>query len=41
MNFLLVSRLIKNQFTALFLKYVLKDLFAFGIVETRFEPTLT
>ena len=31
----------KNEFTTLFLKYVLKGLFPFGILEARFEPTLT
>ena len=34
-------RLIKNEFTTLFLKYVLKGLFPFGILKARFEPTLT
>ena len=34
-------RLMKNEFTALFLKYVLKGVFPFGIVGARFEQTLT
>ena len=33
--------LMKNEFTSLFLKYVLKGVFPFGIVGTRFEQTLT
>ena len=33
--------LIKNEFTTHFLKYVLKGLFPFGILDTRFEQTLT
>ena len=31
----------KNKFTTLFLKYVLKGLFPFAILDARFEPTLT
>lgn len=31
----------KSEFAALFLKYVLKSLFAFGILEARFEPGIT
>ena len=31
----------KNEFTTLFLKYVLKGLFPFAILDARFEPTLT
>ena len=31
----------KNEFTTLFLKYVLKGLFPFGILDARLEPTLT
>ena len=31
----------RNEFTALFLKYVLKGFFPFGILDARFEPTLT
>ena len=33
--------LLKNEFATLFLKYVLKGLFPSGIVDVRFEPTLT
>ena len=31
----------KNEFTTLLLKYVLKGLFPFAILDARFEPTLT
>ena len=31
----------KNEFTTLFLKYVLKDLFPFSILDVKFEPRLT
>ena len=31
----------KNKFTTLFLKYALKGLFAFGILDARYEPPLT
>ena len=31
----------KNEFRTLFLIYVLKGLFPFGILDARFEPTLT
>ena len=30
-----------NEFKILFFKYVLKDLFPFGILDARFEQTLT
>ena len=33
--------LMKNKFTTLFLKYILKGLFPFGIIDARLEPTLT
>ena len=33
--------LIKNEFSTLFLKYVLKGIFPFGILDARFEPRLT
>ena len=33
--------LVKNDFTTIFHKYVLEGLFAFGILDERFEPTLT
>ena len=31
----------KNEFTKLFLKFVLKGLLPFGILDARFETTLT
>ena len=31
----------KNEFATLSLKYVLKGLFPFGILDARLEPTLT
>ena len=31
----------KNEFTTLFLKIILKGLFPFGILDARFKPTLT
>ena len=31
----------KSEFTALFLKYILKSLFGFGILEVRFEQGKT
>ena len=33
--------LMKNEFTTLLLKYILKGLFPFGIFDIGFEPTLT
>ena len=33
--------LMKNGFTTLFLKYVLKGLFPYGILDVRFEATST
>ena len=33
--------LMKSEFTRLSLKYVLKVLFPFGILDARLEPTLT
>ena len=33
--------LMKNEFTTLFLKYVLQSLFPFGVLGSRFEQTLT
>ena len=35
------KNVMKNKFTTLFLKYALKGLFAFGILDARFEPPLT
>ena len=34
------TKLMKNEFTNFFLKYVLKGLFHFGILDAKFEPTL-
>ena len=34
------TKLMKNESTILFPKYVLKDLYSFGILDARFEPVL-